>query len=89
MNAVEGMASGLVVYQIYLIHLIPKCLGDDAFLNECPIVSSNPEHSQNLEQLILNRKLRELLGSLGIQPILKNITQLNLENIFKKSIINY
>ena len=50
-----------------------------------PVTLSNPENIvENLEQLILNRKLRELLGTLGIQYVKKYHSIESGKYFFKK-----
>jgi len=85
MNAVEGMASGLVVLSNLSNSSYSQVFRRYSFLNECPIVSTNPENIvENLEQLILNRKLRELLGTLGIQYVKKYHSIESGKYFFKK-----
>ena len=67
-SGIEGLASGLTVMSNLENEHYTKLFRRYSYLNECPIVSTNPENiKMNLIGLIQNPKLREQLGNCGRQ----------------------
>lgn len=72
MNAVEGMACGKPVLTNLSNVNYSQVFRRYSFLNECPILSTNPENIyDNLKLLLDNKDLREELGQLGIKYVKK------------------
>lgn len=72
MNGVEGMACGKPVLSNLSNNTYSQVFRRYSFLNECPILSTNPENIyENLKLLLDNKDLREELGLLGIQYVKK------------------
>lgn len=72
MSGIEGMASGLPVLSNLSNETYTQLFRRYSYLNECPILSTNPENiKENLKLLIENRELREELARLGIDYVKK------------------
>ena len=66
LNGIEGMASGLPVLTNLEEESRTRPFRRYSYLNECPILSSNPENIiDNLRVLISNPRLRHELGTAG------------------------
>lgn len=66
LSAIEGMATGLPVISNLSNEYYTRVLRRYSFLNECPIVSANPETIKGvLKKLITNPSLRKELGALS------------------------
>lgn len=66
LSGIEGMATGLPVLANISNEAYTRVFRRYSFLNECPILSTNPENIQeNLRILVTNPELREELGRAG------------------------
>jgi glycosyltransferase involved in cell wall biosynthesis len=84
LNAIEGMASGVAVLT-NLEGETYKFLRRYSYLNECPMLSTNPENiKENLKLLIENRELRVELGRLGIEFVKKYHSEKSAQYMYGK-----
>lgn len=66
LSGIEGMASGLTVLSNLTDESATRVLRRYAFLDECPIVATNPENiADNLRRLVRDPALRATLGRAG------------------------
>lgn len=85
MSALEGMMAGLPVLSNLSGEAQTRVFRRYTYLNECPIVSTNPETLyENLKKLIENPTLRKLLGEAGRKYVEKYHSQHTAVYLFTK-----
>lgn len=85
MSGIEGMANGLAVLSNLSNDTYTQLLRRYSYLDECPILSTNPENiKDNIRLLIDNPGLRQQLGGLGIRYVKKYHSEKTAQYMFGK-----
>jgi hypothetical protein len=87
LSGLEGMATGIPVMSNLTNPNYTELVRRYSYLNECPIVGSNPENiKENLKVLVKNPELRKTLGTLGRSYVEKYHSNETGEYMFTKII---
>jgi glycosyltransferase involved in cell wall biosynthesis len=85
MSGIEGMANGLPTLSNLSNETYTQLFRRYSYLDECPILSTNPENiKENLKLLIENKELREELGRLGIDYVKKYHSEESAQYMYGK-----
>ena len=85
LSGIEGMASGLPVIANLSNEEYTKLYRRYSYLNECPVLSANPENIQEkIELLVTNPELRMQLGAAGRSYVLKYHSYRSAQFMFGK-----